>query len=132
MKTMNNLAKDPSDVPKGRLGKFARVSFLVVCIFFLMVSSFFHFDFRFLSGFAVWEPAGELGYCPLPMSARTDSIKAVYVSNRNQYGEAGEPPSNGSVFTEGPTIIICQSGRWRVNHGAIIGYYKDGLRFLVE
>lgn len=98
----------------------------LLCVAFLMTASFFHFDWRFLSGFEMWSTYGIPTNCPISPYLSGESVKAIWVSKRNLFIEAGEPPNNGSVSTEGPTIILCTGGRWRATDGLLVRFSGQG------
>lgn len=107
--------------------QWIKASLLFVVFLFSLVASFFHFDLRFLSGFEKWELAQEVRDCPLPLSGGSNRLVGIWVSRMNATIESGHGPREGSVSSEGPVVVVCKSGGWRVNHGVILKYDASGV-----
>lgn len=89
-----------------------------LALLFVIVSAYFHFDFRYLSGFEEFHSAGKDTPCTFQWDYKKGvHLTKIFVSRANTHIEADSFPG-WSVISLGPTIFVCSDGSFQVTAGA--------------
>lgn len=110
--------------PAKRWQKAVSKAVLVVLLLFM---SYFHFDWRCLSGFRLLDELPEgAAYMCTDETWMDDPVQRIYVSNQNFVLLAVGRGEHDDWRTSGPTILVFKSGRFRVTHGAYVNFGQSG------
>lgn len=101
-----------------RLRSWIKQSLKVAALLFAMISAYFQFDFRYLSGFEHFYTGDQDTPCTFQWDYKKGvHLTKIFVSRANLHIEADSFPG-WSVISLGPTIFVCSDGSFRAAAGA--------------